>query len=458
MDEKKVGQQISEKFEEYAARISREKGVEIAPLRAILSKLGEAGVGDEDIPRRLAEKADELVKLRDEVARLRQGPAELASFAAQAQALLGKGDLDGARAALAAGRAAARGLREQSSRYEADFLAREAAVDHLQLAYRSAAAKYAEAAGLMAPIDQRMQWALMLTQAAELSSQGNEFGDRDALGQALTVYHMALAVAPRAERPLDWAATQNDLGVALLSLGAGEIGTARFDEAAATFREALQERTRARVPRDWALTENNLGNALSSLGERETGTARLEDAIAAYREALQERTRERAPLDWARTQNNLGTVLWTLGAREGDSARLEDAVAAYRDALKETTRERAPLEWASTQSNLGVALKALGEREGSSARLEEAVAAYGAALTERTRQRVPLQWALTENNLGNALRALGEREHDAARLDAALAAHRAALSVAEPAGATFHVESIHRDLARTEAALAALPK
>jgi hypothetical protein len=46
------------------------------------------------------------------------------------------------------------------------------------------------------------------------------------------------------------------------------------------------ERTRARVPLDWAQTQNNLGLALWSLGERESGTARLEEAVAAYRDAL----------------------------------------------------------------------------------------------------------------------------------------------------------------------------
>ena len=45
--------------------------------------------------------------------------------------------------------------------------------------------------------------------------------------------------------------------------------------------------TRARVPLDWAATQNNLGIALRTLGERESGTARLEEAVAAYREALE---------------------------------------------------------------------------------------------------------------------------------------------------------------------------
>ena len=102
----------------------------------------------------------------------------------------------------------------------------------------------------------------------------------------------------------------------------------------AAYRAALEERTRERVPLDWAMTQNNLGVALWTLGERESGTARLEEAVAAYRAALEERTRERVPLDWAKTQNNLGNALRTLGERESGTARLEQAVAAYRAALR----------------------------------------------------------------------------------------------------------------------------
>ena len=73
LDEKEVGQELRkaqqplrDELERLAAQVAREKGVEVAPLRAILVKLGEAGVTDEDIPKRLDEKADELIKLRAE--------------------------------------------------------------------------------------------------------------------------------------------------------------------------------------------------------------------------------------------------------------------------------------------------------------------------------------------------------------------------------------------------------
>jgi len=36
------------------------------------------------------------------------------------------------------------------------------------------------------------------------------------------------------------------------------------------------------APLDWAATQMNLGNALQTLGSRERGTARLEEAVAAY--------------------------------------------------------------------------------------------------------------------------------------------------------------------------------
>ena len=67
------------------------------------------------------------------------------------------------------------------------------------------------------------------------------------------------------------------------------------------------------------MTQQNLGIALRTLGERESGTARLEEAVAAYRAALEERTRARVPLEWARTQQNLGNrAPDTRHARERD--------------------------------------------------------------------------------------------------------------------------------------------
>ena len=56
------------------------------------------------------------------------------------------------------------------------------------------------------------------------------------------------------------------LGNALATLGERERGPERLEQAVAAYTEALKERTRARVPLDWAATQNNLGNALVTLG------------------------------------------------------------------------------------------------------------------------------------------------------------------------------------------------
>lgn len=263
--------------------------------------------------------------------------------------------------------------------------------------------------------------------ADALTTYGEQAGNNTALQEAVDTYKELVLEDTRERVPLDWAMTQNSLGLALWRLGARESDTARLDEAVSAYCDALLEYTRERVPLDWATTQNNLGLALQTLGERESSTARLDEAVAAYRNALLEYTRECLPLDWAMIQNNLGSVLSTLGERENDTARLGEAVAAYRAALLERTRERVPLSWAMTQNNLGNALSTLGEIESGTMRLDEAVVAYRAALLEQTRERVPLYWAGTQNNLGNALQILGERENDTARLDEAVAAYYDAL-------------------------------
>jgi hypothetical protein len=383
--------------------------------------------------RQAGERIDALATSRN----LSPRAAALRDEAAAAHAA---GHLDAARSALAAmaaeEQAALTRLEAHAEEIEAERRLRrsslaetkgaQAGVEKAGLRYREAATLYREASGLVA-FDPQAAWQWLMQAARALDDLGREFGDNDALRDAIALYGDVLALAPRDRVPLDWAATQNNLGTALWKLGARESGTARLEKAVTAYRLALQEWTRDRVPLDWATTQNNLGIALQTLGARESGTARLEEAVAAYRLALQERTRDRVPLNWATTQNNLGIALQTLGERESGTARLEEAVAAYRLALQEQTRDRVPLDWAMTQNNLGNALATLGARESGTARLEEAVVAYRLALQERTRDRVPLDWAMTQNNLGNALATLGARESGTARLEEAVAAYRLAL-------------------------------
>jgi hypothetical protein len=74
------------------------------------------------------------------------------------------------------------------------------------------------------------------------------------------------------------------------------------------------------------MTQNNLGMALQTLGARESGTAQLTEAVAAYRAALEEFTRERWPLDWAMTLGNEGIALRAIAERRQDLVRAKQAV------------------------------------------------------------------------------------------------------------------------------------
>ncbi len=140
-------------------------------------------------------------------------------------------------------------------------------------------------------------------------------------------------------------------------LGERESGTARLEEAVAAYRAALLEWTRDKVPLDWAATQNNLGIVLSTLGERETGR-RAWEAVAAYRAALQERTRDKVPLQWATTQNNLGIALRALGEREAETdkakgcATLKTARDHYAAALEEFQKAGASYYVEGTQRNV----------------------------------------------------------------------------------------------------------
>ncbi|HBE61099.1 MAG TPA: hypothetical protein DDW56_27315, partial [Cyanobacteria bacterium UBA11366] len=73
------------------------------------------------------------------------------------------------------------------------------------------------------------------------------------------------------------------------------------------YREALKVYTPEAFPVNWAATQNNLGIAYRGRIKGEKAD-NIENAIACYGEALKIRTPEAFPVDWAMTQNNLGTA------------------------------------------------------------------------------------------------------------------------------------------------------
>ena len=429
------------------------KAVPLAPLRRILERLLDAGVADAEIPNRLMAAAGLLEELRSSLVNWQDGGPGHEHIRLEALAFVDRGDFESASEVLRRGRERGWTFPLATCREEAEFHAREAKIEHLQLRYTGAAENYATAAALVADIGGNETWRYLIEQARELCEDGREFGRHENILLAIEIYHRALGLTTRERTPLDWAATKHHLGGALLLLGERAKETGPLREAVEAYLAAIEEWTSDRAPHDWAKAQNNLGHALQMLGEQENDLKRLRHAAEAYRAALTGHTKESAPFEWVQAYNRLGDTLAVLGVEEGNGECLKEAVSAYREALDGINREYAPLDWAMTQNNLGKALEALGKSETGTGLLQQAVAAYQAALEERSRDFAPSIWAAANTNLGNALVTIAERENSNVKLEEAATAYREALAARPLENAPMDTAMTHINLAYTLGAL-----
>lgn len=421
------------------ARLSRSLGVREVTLIAIARILGTnlRTISFPELIQRVATQATRAAELQTQIGALRtqlaaladssvRGPAEAALI--RATAAFNDGRLDDADREFAT-LESLRGSESEAARAAwLEAVDARARVAELRLDYEAAETLRLSAAREERRLSTRRQWLLTWEAAHARLRQGDLLGNNAALERAIVLFRdEVLPLAPRSERPLDWALTQNDLGNALHALGEREQGTTRIDLAIAAYLAALQEYRRDRTPADWAMSQTNLGAALTHLGERATGTTQLGEAVRAFDAALEVITRETSPYLWAVTQNDRGMALRLLGQRERDPARLEAAVQSFEAALLQFNPRDTPLEWVGAQTNRGNALAVLGESETHSRRLEQALQAYAQALAVIERERAPLRWALAQFNLANVLSILGQRESDARRLQEAVHAYEAAL-------------------------------
>ncbi len=392
----------------------RQQGVTQGALNSFFATLQLEQVPPDKLSQALQSIAERHLALKQQIAQLQQRDSEHSALLAQAEASLNEGEYGRAESLIQAydvaeAKAEAETLeklsRQRLNRAAAKALLGEAALAQFQ---HQKAANYFEQAANLVPEDQvKQKVTYQLQRADTLYDLGLYKGNNAAFEKAIEIYRNALNYYSREHSPMQWAGVQNNLGLALWTLGEREPGRGRLEEAAIAFRQALEVRSRDRAQLDWATIHNNLGNVLVALSDRGDHAKWLEQAVSSYRLALLAFTRQSAPADWAMTQHNLGTALMKWGEREPGSEKLLQAVSAFRLALEERPRSQQPLEWAMTQNNLGNALSTLGEREAGTENLEQAVAAYQLALKERTRLRVPVDWAMTQSNLGIALANLG---------------------------------------------------
>ncbi len=396
--------------------IANAKGVPEAPLRAVLEKLGEKHVPEEEIPARLNAAADELVRLRADLARLRNDRPEFAAIRARAAGLIDLGDFDAARAVLREGREAARALREEISRSEAAFLADEARVNRLQLNTDAALENLTEASRL--DPDNTWVWIHL----------GDLWLERGSLVEAEKAYAAALKAAVASGDDRDVAVVRNKIGDIERALG-------NLPAALKSFRDSHQILERRSVAnsgntecqRDLSVSHERIGDVLVAEGDR-AGALQAYRAGLAIRETLARR--DPGNTQWQRdlsvSHNKIGDVLVAEGDRAG-------ALQAYRAglAIAETLARRDPgnTEWqrdlSVSHNKIGDVLVAEGDRAG-------ALQAYraGLAIAETLARRDPgnTEWqrdlSVSHERIGDVLVAEDERE-------GALQAYRAGLAIHE---------------------------
>ncbi len=309
LDKDAVGRMLDEKL----SRIAEQKGVPEPPLRSVLAKLGAMQVPLAEIPARLDAAADELIRLRADLARLRNDRPEFAAIRARASGLIDQGEFDAARAVLREGREVARALREEISRSEAGFLADEARIDRLQLNHDAARAKFAEAARLNP--DDCWVW-------IELGDLWTLLGS---LAEAETAFRAARRAAAENGDERDLSVSFNKVGDVLVAQG-------NLPEAEKTYRDSLAIRDRlaksdpghAGWQRDLSVSFNKVGDVLVAQGN-------LPEALKTYRDSLAIRDRlaksDPGNAGWQRDLSVSFANLAGVSRKMGASA---DALSAFR--------------------------------------------------------------------------------------------------------------------------------
>jgi tetratricopeptide (TPR) repeat protein len=292
------------------------KGVAEAPLREVLKRLGETEVAEGEIPDRLAKAADELIRLRADLARLSNDRPEFAAIRARASALIDKGYFDAARAALNEGRQAARAMREEADRTEAGFLAQEARVDRLQLNYDSACAKFAEAARL----DPDNVWLWI-----EL---GDLWTTRGSLAEAKKAFSASRDAASRRGNDRDLYASHIYIGNVQVDQGDGA-------GALKSYRDGLTIIDRlAKTDPGNTDYQRELSVSYEKIGDVQVAQDDLAGALKSYRDSLAIRDRlARSDPGNAGWQRDLSISYNKIGDVKAAQDDLAGALKSYRDSL-----------------------------------------------------------------------------------------------------------------------------
>ena len=162
--------------------------------------------------------------------------------------------------------------------------------------------------------------------------------------KAAEAYRRALALCPISLDAQEFATLQNSLGSVYWKLSHYEQDQAQVQEylqqAIAAYQEAARGYSPENRPLDYAAVQNNLGITYWSLAKHKDSVSALKSAIAAYRDALNYRTPDNDAAACAITYNNLALAYWDLSKDASAEAANTEDTSAEDASTEDTNAER----------------------------------------------------------------------------------------------------------------------
>jgi tetratricopeptide (TPR) repeat protein len=220
----------TEAQQEHLDKISETLGVTKSATKTLLKIIGnDPNIPDDKLAEALAKVAGDYKGLQTQVAGLNPENPSAQALVDKAKPEIDAGHFDRAhellrqatQAQIAAAQQAYQLAKQAQAAGDTQMLgaanstATEGDVAITEHRYKEAAELFGQAAEYVPSGHASERRGYLLRQAGALSRQGDERGDNAALQSSIEVYGRVLVEYPRSEAALDWAATQNDLGVAL---------------------------------------------------------------------------------------------------------------------------------------------------------------------------------------------------------------------------------------------------
>ena len=267
--------------------------------------------------------------------------------------------------------------------------------------------------------------------------------------QSIQACREALLIRTVENMPLAYAATQNNLGSALLALAEEVESLENCDLALEAFGKALAVYKSRQNPTLHTATLNNLGSAYLLRAQVLDRSDNCLKAIRAAQEALSISSQESSPGGYAESQRILWLSYLTLGETECRAESCLLALEACQKRLAVYSAKDQPWDFASCQKELAITYSMLAEAEDSvEAKAEDCRRGAQAAIEALaffTEREHPHEHAEAQLLLWSAYSALAEVEDKVENCRLAIDACRAAIRIYEGHSPAEHADA-HKSL------------